>query len=83
MIYNLVPQNAFSRRLGHTGFNIFSSLIVDLLHEFEIGVFKSLFIHLIRILDASATGSTLIHELDKRFVSPSVSAPSPSPLRYV
>ncbi|TEB18199.1 hypothetical protein FA13DRAFT_1649583, partial [Coprinellus micaceus] len=59
-------ENAFSKRLRKTGFNIFKSLTVDILHEFEIGVFKSLFIHLIRILDASAPGGTLIHELDRR-----------------
>lgn len=59
-------QNAFSKCLGHTGFDIYATLTVDLLHEFEIGAWKSLFIHLIRILDASSSGSTLIHELDRR-----------------
>ncbi|KAJ3535522.1 hypothetical protein NMY22_g6451 [Coprinellus aureogranulatus] len=63
-----VPNvNAFSKRLSTTGFDIFATLVVDLLHEFEIGVFKALFIHLIRVLDASGTGSPLVHELDRRF----------------
>lgn len=67
LFYSDTPsQNAFSKRLGETGFDIFVSLAVDHLHDFEVGSWKSLFIHLIRILDASASGSTLIHELDRR-----------------
>jgi hypothetical protein len=38
----------------------------DLLHEFEIGVWKAVFIHLIRIL--LATNETQIPELDRRYV---------------
>lgn len=38
--------------------------VVDLLHEFELGVWKALFIHLIRILEAAGTG--LVDELDRR-----------------
>ncbi|KAJ3538209.1 hypothetical protein NMY22_g5263 [Coprinellus aureogranulatus] len=59
--------NAFSARLSPTGFDIFRSLVVDLLHEYEIGVFKALFLHLIRVLEASSSGSVLVHELDKRY----------------
>ncbi len=44
-------------------------LVVDLLHEFELGVWKSLFIHLIRLLYAAGKGSDrLIMELNARFV---------------
>ena len=44
-------------------------LVVDLLHEFEIGVWKSLFTHLIRLLYAAGKDSDrLVTELDKRFV---------------
>ena len=39
-------------------------LVVDLLHEFELGVWKAIFIHLLRILDSLA-GDTL-SELDRR-----------------
>ncbi|KAG1835329.1 hypothetical protein DFJ58DRAFT_670446, partial [Suillus subalutaceus] len=47
--HSLVPtSNAFSERLGCIGFNLFAMLIIDLLHEFELGVWKALFIHLIR-----------------------------------
>jgi hypothetical protein len=37
-------------------------LVVDLMHEFELGVWKSLFIHLLRMLEA--TDMTLLNELD-------------------
>jgi hypothetical protein len=39
-------------------------LVVDLLHEFELGVWKSIFTHLLRILDG-LKGNTL-GELDRR-----------------
>jgi hypothetical protein len=38
---------------------------VDLLHEFELGVWKSLFTHLIRILYAAASGGQLVTILDE------------------
>ncbi|KAG1808227.1 uncharacterized protein BJ212DRAFT_1485167 [Suillus subaureus] len=51
--FSLVPTfNAFADRLGFLGFNFFPMLIVDLLHEFKLGVFKSIFKHLIRLLYA-------------------------------
>jgi hypothetical protein len=59
-----VVQNAFSKRLRTLGFDMFSMLVVDFMHEFEIGVWKSIFIHLIRILHS--VGSSAIHELDLR-----------------
>ncbi|KAG2063716.1 hypothetical protein BDR04DRAFT_1131029 [Suillus decipiens] len=40
-------SNAFSDHLRHLGVNIFRALIVDLLHKFELGVWKMLFIHLL------------------------------------
>jgi hypothetical protein len=39
-------------------------LVVDLLHEFELGVWKALFNHLIRILYAAAPNGSLVTELD-------------------
>ena len=39
-------------------------LVVDLMHEFELGVWKALFTHLICILAATAAGDTLVNELD-------------------
>jgi hypothetical protein len=40
----------FSHRLGPHGFNVFDMLTVDLLHEFELGVWKAVLTHFIRIL---------------------------------
>ncbi|KIM65626.1 hypothetical protein SCLCIDRAFT_82824, partial [Scleroderma citrinum Foug A] len=35
---SLVPtKNTFSKQLGHAGFDFFLMLVVDLLHEFELG----------------------------------------------
>lgn len=44
-------------------------LVVDLMHEFELGVWKALFTHLIRILHAAAPHSGLVAELDRRYVN--------------
>jgi hypothetical protein len=53
-------------RLG-SDFNPSRILVVDLLHEFELGVWKSLFTHLIRILHAAGRGSDdIVVELDRR-----------------
>ena len=41
-------------------------LVVDLLHEFELGVWKALFIHLVRVLYAAASNGSLVAELDLR-----------------
>ena len=38
--------------------------VVDLMHEFELGVWKSLFIHLLRMLNA--VDASLHNELDYR-----------------
>lgn len=43
---------------------MFSMVVVDLMHEVELGVWKSAFVHLLRILDAENEG--LKHELDRR-----------------
>lgn len=48
------------------GFNIFLALVVDLMHEFELGVWRALFIHLLRMLEAK--DKALINEMDRRYV---------------
>jgi hypothetical protein len=57
-------QNAFSTMLSNQEFSIHSALVIDLLHEIELGVWKDVFTHLLRILQA--TGNEKIHELDRR-----------------
>ena len=39
-------------------------LVVDLMHEVELGVWKAVFIHLLRLLDCQ--NESLKHELDRR-----------------
>lgn len=67
-VLTTIFQNAFSERLGCLGFDLFFMLVVDLMHEFELGVWKALFTHLIRILSAAGAGDVLVHELDRRCV---------------
>ncbi|KAF7344219.1 hypothetical protein MVEN_01712600 [Mycena venus] len=63
---SLVPtKNTFSERFSRFGFNFYKMLVPDLLHEFELGVFKSLFSHLIRILIAH--GGSAIQTLNARY----------------
>ena len=45
-------QNTFSERLGPHGFEFHSLFTPDLLHEFELGVWKAVFIHLMHLLYA-------------------------------
>ncbi|KIJ14904.1 hypothetical protein PAXINDRAFT_78160 [Paxillus involutus ATCC 200175] len=65
---SLVPtRNAFSEQLSefHPSFNFFVMFVVDLLHEFELGVWKAIFTHLMRILYAA--GGTAVQELNWRY----------------
>ena len=55
----------FVDKLG-LDFDIPRMLVVDLLHEFELGVWKALFTHLIRVLYAAASNGSLVTELDRR-----------------
>jgi hypothetical protein len=43
-------------------------LVVDMMHEFELGVWKATFTHLVRILYAVAPGGQLTAELNRRSV---------------
>jgi len=60
-------QNTFAEHLSPFGFDIFQTLVVDLLHEFELGVLKSVLKHLIRIL--YALDPRLVTTLNERLVS--------------
>ena len=57
-------QNAFSVVLSSFGFDFHKMLTVDVLHEVELGVWKALFAHLMRMLHAC--GADKVHELDRR-----------------
>jgi len=43
---------------------MFEILVVDLMHEIEIGIWKVVFIHLLRLLECLR--DNLKHELDRR-----------------
>ncbi|KAK7015137.1 hypothetical protein VNI00_019203 [Paramarasmius palmivorus] len=58
--------NAFIDRIGES-FDPSQMLVVDLMHEFELGVWKALFTHLIRILYASPNGVERVNELNLRY----------------
>lgn len=60
-------QNAFSERLGPHGFEFHSLFTPDLLHEFELGVWKAVFTHLIRLL--YAVGGDGIQILNERYMT--------------
>ncbi|KAG2022247.1 hypothetical protein CC2G_000019 [Coprinopsis cinerea AmutBmut pab1-1] len=58
--------NVFMDRLG-PDFDLGQMLVPDFMHEFELGVWKDLFTHLIRILYAAKPDGSLVTELDSRF----------------
>ncbi|PBK93718.1 hypothetical protein ARMGADRAFT_1046004 [Armillaria gallica] len=62
---SLVPtENAFSKRLSQFLFQVFEILVVDQMHEFELGVWKALIIHLVHILNA--LGQSQVQESNSR-----------------
>ncbi|KAG9123570.1 hypothetical protein FRC07_014709, partial [Ceratobasidium sp. 392] len=64
--HSYVPvNNAFSARLRFLGFDVFETLTVDFLHEFELGVWKAVFNHLLRVLHSKRPHSVAI--LNERF----------------
>ncbi|KAG8989787.1 hypothetical protein FRB90_002072 [Tulasnella sp. 427] len=62
----VATENAFSAKLSETfEFNYFEMLVVDLLHEFELGVWKAVFIHIVRLLHS--LGQTVVDRFNERF----------------
>ncbi|KAI0704524.1 hypothetical protein C8T65DRAFT_578127 [Cerioporus squamosus] len=57
-------QSAFSIRLAQYGFDVYDMLVPDLMHEFDLGVWKGIFIHLMRLLHAQ--GDLVVKEFDRR-----------------
>ena len=58
-------QNTFSEKLFEFGLNFYMLFMVDLLHEFELGVWKQVFIHLICLL--TALGPDAVATLNERY----------------
>lgn len=67
-------QNQFVKKLGPLGFDPFCMLVVDFMHECELGTWKALFTHLIRLLYALPAGSQLVATVDNRYVALTPSA---------
>jgi hypothetical protein len=65
-VSNLLCQNAFIDKLSPLGFNPYPMFVVDLMHEFELGVWKTTFIHILRVLNAAAPAGKLLAELNLR-----------------
>lgn len=59
----LGPQNGFMTSLP--GLDVYSLLTVDLLHEVELGVWKALFTHIVRILHFHS--ADVVAEFDRRY----------------
>ncbi|KAL0566510.1 hypothetical protein V5O48_015503 [Marasmius crinis-equi] len=58
-------RNTFSKRLLPFGVNFYQMLVPDILHEFELGVWKAVFTHLLRIL--CCLGGDSIQKLNARY----------------
>ncbi|KAF8890440.1 hypothetical protein BD779DRAFT_1438607 [Infundibulicybe gibba] len=66
--WSLVPTlNAFAEKLGPLGLDPYAMLVVDLLHEFELGVWKAIFTHIIRVLYAAVPGGGAVTTFNARF----------------
>ncbi|KAG2158542.1 uncharacterized protein EDB93DRAFT_1061424, partial [Suillus bovinus] len=51
--------NVFAEKLGPLGFDTFCMLIVNFMHEIELGTWKALFTHLMHLLYALPNGDRL------------------------
>ena len=59
-------RSTFSIRLSKFGVNFYEMFAPDLMHEFELGVWKGIFHHLMRILEAKGKGT--VEEFNSRSV---------------
>ena len=63
----MIGQNAFVDRLGDD-FDLSQMLVVDFMHEFELGIWKSFFTHLIRILYTAQPDGNLVETLNEQYL---------------
>jgi hypothetical protein len=66
-LHSILSQNVFAQKLGPCGLDPFCMLIVDFMHECELGTWKALFSHLIRLLYSIPGGSQIVATLDERY----------------
>ncbi|KAJ6525271.1 hypothetical protein DFH09DRAFT_1329080 [Mycena vulgaris] len=63
---SMVPtENTFSERLAGSDFDVFDALVVDFMHKTELGDFKNVIKHLVRILNTQ--GADVVLEFNERF----------------
>ncbi|KAI0715990.1 hypothetical protein C8T65DRAFT_606466 [Cerioporus squamosus] len=63
---SLTPvRSAFSDKLSQFGHDVYQMLVPDIMHEFELGVWKAIFMHLVRVIIAA--GGDGVQRLDARF----------------
>ena len=60
-------KGAFSERFAKYGVNHWKLFAPDIMHEFDLGVWKAILTHLLRILYAA--GNDALQELDRRYAS--------------
>jgi hypothetical protein len=58
----------FSKVLSEVKDNLYDLLAIDLMHEFELGVWKAVLVHLLRIIDS--LGRTAEATINSRYVEP-------------
>ncbi|KAJ3768980.1 hypothetical protein FB446DRAFT_813657 [Lentinula raphanica] len=69
--YSWVPtRNTFSARFEKFGFNFYDMLVPDVLHEIELGVWKAILLHLIRMLFSIGSDTVLIMNERYRSIPP-------------
>ncbi|KAG0698052.1 hypothetical protein DFH29DRAFT_1003197 [Suillus ampliporus] len=56
--------NVFAQKLGRFGFDPFRMLVIDFMHECELGTWKGLFSHLVRLLYALPNGTEVVIVMD-------------------
>lgn len=61
-------QNQFVKKLGPLGLDPFRMLVVDIMHKCELGTWKALLTHLVRLLYTIPGGTHLVATLDARCV---------------
>ena len=66
-INSMIGQNAFVDRLGDD-FDLSWMLVVDFMHEFELGVWKLFFTHLICILYVAQPDGNLVETLNEWYL---------------
>ncbi|KAI0690727.1 hypothetical protein C8T65DRAFT_587702, partial [Cerioporus squamosus] len=61
-------RSAFSALLSQHGLDLYELLAPDLMHEFELGVWKNTFNHLMRILESLGNNVEAVNDFNNRYI---------------